>query len=464
MRTSLIGVFAATVTLVAAADKVTFTETIAPIIYQNCATCHRPGEAAPFSLLSYEDVKKRGTLIATVTKARYMPPWHAAHGYGEFNDERRLTDAQIAAIGDWVTQGMPQGDPAKMPKLPQFPDGWHLGKPDLIIEMPVGFELPASGPDIYRNFAIPTHLTEDKWVRAVEFRPSARKVVHHVLYAYDATGAVAKLDGADGHPGFGGMSTIGITGGTGNSGSLGGWAVGGTPVFLPDGLAFPLPKNSDIVLQMHFHLTGKPEVERSTVGLYFADKAPERKIMALQAPALFGFGTGLDIAANQKSYVIEDSMTLPVDVKGFSVGAHAHYVAKEMKATATLPDGTTRPLLWIQDWDFNWQDRYNYKDPVILPKGTRIDVRLTYDNSAENPRNPSNPPKRVMWGEQSFDEMGSVTVLAVAARKEDEPILQQFLAERLRTAISAGVRNGTAQRFAKQRQAPAPAGGSAAPK
>jgi hypothetical protein len=250
------------------------------------------------------------------------------------------------------------------------------------------------------------------------------------------------------------MSSIGITGGTGNSGSLGGWAVGGTPVFLPDGLAFPLPKNSDIVLQMHFHLTGKPETERSTVGLYFADRAPERKIMALQAPALFGFGTGLDIAANQKTYTIEDSMTLPVDVKGFAVSAHAHYVAKEMKATATLPDGSTKPLLWIQDWDFNWQDRYNYKDPVMLPKGTRIDVHLTYDNSAENPRNPSNPPKRVMWGEQSFDEMGSVTVLAVAAQKEDEPALQQFLADRLRVAIAAGVQNGTAQRFQKQRQAP----------
>src|SRR6516165_11436996 len=155
MPAKLIGISLAAAGLLTAADKVTFTETVAPIVYENCVTCHRPGEAAPFSLISYEDVKKRGALIATVTKSRYMPPWHAAHAYGEFAEERRLTDAQIAALGEWVNQGMPQGDPAKMPHLPQFPDGWHLGKPDLVLEMPTGFDLPASGPDIYRNFVIP---------------------------------------------------------------------------------------------------------------------------------------------------------------------------------------------------------------------------------------------------------------------------------------------------------------------
>ncbi len=446
MTTRLFGLAVTAAALLPAAAKVTFTENIAPIVYQNCVTCHRPGEAAPFSLISYEDLKKRGALIATVTKSRYMPPWHAAHGYGEFREERRLTDSQISDISEWVKQGMPQGDPAKMPKLPQFPDGWHLGKPDLVLNMPVSYDLPASGPDIYRNFVIPTHLTEDKWVRGIEFRPTARKVVHHVLYAYDASGAAAKMDGADGHPGFSGMSAIGVSSAGGNSGSLGGWAVGGTPYFLPDGLALPLPKGSDVVLQMHFHLTGKPETEQSVVGIYYADKAPERKLMAVQAPALFGFGAGLNIPAGEKSYTIEDSITLPADVQAFSAGAHAHYVAKEMKATATLPDGSTVPLLWIQDWDFSWQDRYTYKAPVMLPKGTRIDVRLVYDNSAENPRNPSAPPKQVTWGEQSFDEMGSVTLQATAVRKEDEPVLQQYFAERLRSAIGRGMQDGTLKR------------------
>src|SRR5690242_6805915 len=175
MSAKTLGLFIAAAALLPAANQLTFTETIAPIIYQNCVTCHRPGEAAPFALISYEDVKKRGTLIATVTKARYMPPWHAAHGYGEFADERRLTDAQISAIDEWVKQGMPEGDPARMPKLPQFTEGWHLGKPDLTLEMPAAYELPASGADVFRNFTIPMKLTEDKWVRAVEFRPSARK-------------------------------------------------------------------------------------------------------------------------------------------------------------------------------------------------------------------------------------------------------------------------------------------------
>lgn len=453
MSAKTIGLFIAAAALLPAADKVTFTETIAPIIYQNCVTCHRPGEAAPFALISYEDVKKRGALIATVTKSRYMPPWHAAHGYGEFADERRLTDAQIAAIGDWVSQGMPQGDVAKMPKLPQFPEGWHLGKPDLVLEMPAGFDLPASGPDIYRNFVIPTHLTEDKWVRAVEFHPSARKVVHHVLYAYTEGGALAKVDGADGRPGFGGMGSIGVTPGGGNSGGLGGWAVGATPIFMPEGLALPLPKGSDFVLQMHFHLTGKAETEKSTIGIYFADKAPERKLMGLQLPALFGFGAGIDIPAGDKAYTVEDSFVLPVDVIAYSAGAHAHYVGKEMKAYATLPDGKTQPLVWIPDWDFAWQDRYNYKSPVMLPKGTRVNVWLRYDNSADNPRNPSNPPKRVQWGEQSFDEMGSVTLQVVAVHKEDEAVLQHALADRARAALRKGVQDGTAARFQQERAA-----------
>jgi len=190
--------------------RVTFSDTIAPIVYANCVTCHRPGEAAPFPLISYEDVKKRGELVATVTRSRYMPPWHAAHGYGEFADERRLTDAQVTAIGEWVKQGMPQGNPARMPALPRFTDGWHLGTPDLVLEMPVAFTVPASGPDIYRNFAIPTGLTEEKFVRAVEFRPTARKAVHHTLFAYVRSGAMRDFEGKDGKPGFVGLNGLGL--------------------------------------------------------------------------------------------------------------------------------------------------------------------------------------------------------------------------------------------------------------
>ncbi len=431
--------------LLAATDArhpVTFAEQIAPIIFTQCASCHHPGEAAPFSLTSYQDVKKRGALIAAVTKSRYMPPWHAAPGFGEFAGERRLTDQQIALIGEWVKEGAPQGDPSQTPALPHFVEGWHLGKPDLIVTMPKGFPIPASGPDIYRNFVVPLNLTEDKWVRAVEFHPGTRSVVHHTLFTYDASGTLRKGDGADGKPGFSGMDG----GRSSNSGSLGGWAVGATPVPLADGLAYALPKGSDLVLQEHFHLTGKAETEQSTVGIYFASKAPERRLMGIQVPSIFGLGAHLDIPPGEKAYTIRGSFVVPVDVKAWSIGAHAHYLGKDMKAVATKPDRTKVPLLWIRDWDFAWQDRYPYKEPFVLPKGTRIDVTLIYDNSADNPHQPSNPPKRVWWGEGSFDEMGSMTLQVTAVRKEDQVALRDAIRAANAKALMSAAADGTLKR------------------
>ena len=436
---------------------VTFNETIAPIVFNQCATCHHPGEAAPFVLTSYEDCKKRGALIAAVTKSRYMPPWHAAHGFGEFQDERRLSDEQIALIQQWVKDGMPEGDPAKLPALPHFTVGWHLGKPDLVVTMPKGFDLPASGPDIYRNFVVPLNLSEDKWVRAVEYHPGTRTVVHHCLFSYDATGSLRKKDGADGKPGFGGMGAGGQRGmvsGAGRnesgmplSGSLGGWAVGATPVPLGDGLAFPLPKGSDLILQAHFHLTGKAETEVSTVGIYFAGKAPDRTLMGVSMPPIFGIGSGIHIPAGAKAYTIRDSFTLPVDMRIYSTGAHAHYLAKNMKMVATLPDGSVKPLLWIPDWDFAWQDRYRVKEPFVLPKGTKIEVEISYDNTAENPHQPSNPPKEVWWGEGSFDEMGNMGVQGVCVNKADEPVLAAALKEASGKALRNAFQDGTLARL-----------------
>jgi hypothetical protein len=437
---------------------VTFRRDIAPIVFNQCATCHHTGEAAPFVLTSYADCRKRGALIAAVTKSRYMPPWHAAHGFGEFQDERRLTDGQIALIQEWVKEGMPEGDPGNLPALPHFTEGWHLGKPDLIVTMPKGFDLPASGPDIYRNFVVPLDLSEDMWVRAIEYHPGTRTVVHHCLFAYDATGTLRKKDGADGRPGFGGMGAgaspgAGLSGRGKNdggmplSGSLGGWAVGATPVPLAQGLAYPLPKGSDLVLQTHFHLTGKAETEVSTVGIYFADKAPERALMSVAAPAMFAIGSGIHIPAGTKDYTIRDSFTLPVDMKVYSSGAHAHYLAKNMKMTAALPDGSTRPLLWIPDWDFAWQDRYRFKEPFVLPKGTRIEVEISYDNTADNPHQPSNPPKDVWWGEGSFDEMGSMGVQGVCVNKEDEPVLAAAVRHAHGVALRAAMADGTLARL-----------------
>lgn len=428
---------------------VTFSETIAPIVFDNCVTCHRPGEAAPFPLMSYEDVAKRGSTIASVTASRLMPPWRAAHGSGDFVGERRLTDEQIAAIAEWVRLGMPKGDLTRLPPLPKFTDGWQLGTPDLVLEMPEAFDVPGDGPDIYRNFAIPTALAEDKWIRAIEFRPGTRRVVHHALFSYVRGGSTASLS-KDGKPGFNGMMPVAFVPGFAPSGDLGGWAVGGTPRDLPDGLAWPIAKASDFVLQLHLHPTGKPERERSRIGLYFTDKAPERKFREMGAPGLFGFLSGIDIPPGEKHYELKGTFNVFANMLAYGVTAHAHYLGKEIKAVATFPDKTTQTLLWIPDWSFNWQDRYFYKTPVTLPKGTKVDVTIVYDNSADNPANPCSPPRRVQWGFQSQDEMGGVRFLTVAASDADEAAIQN-MTKAVAGALANQIANSeTAQRLKKQ--------------
>ena len=460
------------------AKDVTFTEDVAPIVFNNCTGCHRPGEAAPFTLMNYAEVKSHGRLIATVTGSRRMPPWKASGSDYEFRGARSLDDADIQTIQKWVEAGMPEGDPQKLPKMPAFTQGWELGQPDLVVSMPEPYIVPASGRDIYRNFVLPLNLTEDKWVRAVDFRPQARAVVHHSLFFLDDTGAARAEDAKDPLPGYdGGMAgglTVNRNGGlqallglvgrgaastdprtSGRdlasapdaggmvsrvSGGLGGWALGARAKMLPDDLAYFVPKGSDLILSTHFHPDGKEEKEASTIGLYFANKAPTKKFTGVQLPPVFGALAGLDIPAGDKHYQIHDSFVLPVDVKAFGAGAHAHYIAKDMTLTATYPDGTVKKLLWIQDWDFAWQEQYAYKDYVLLPKGTRLDGTITYDNSVDNVRNPSNPPKRVTWGEQSTDEMGSVGIQVVAANEADLPILQRAYTEHVREAAQERMR------------------------
>ncbi len=295
-----------------------FNRDIAPIIYNNCASCHRPGEAAPFPLLSYADVRKKGPVIAAVTGSRYMPPWKADPGAWAFRDERRLTDAQIALIARWVKAGMPEGNPADAPPAPAFSSGWQLGEPDMIVEMPAAYHVPADGPDIYRNIAVPLGFAEDKWITAIDMKPSARAVVHHVLYFADPNGRAHQRPPQGAEPGFSGMTAGGATV------ALGGWAVGAQPHFYPDGLALKVPKGSDLVIQYHFHPTGKAEAEKSTVALYFAKKPPERLMFPLQLPPVYSLFSGLDIPPGAGDYVIRDSFTLPVPVQAAGVGAHAH--------------------------------------------------------------------------------------------------------------------------------------------
>lgn len=403
---------------------VTFNKDIAPIIYKNCSSCHRPGEAAPFSLLSYADVLRKAKTIARATASHLMPPWKAEPASFAYRDERRLTDAQIALIQNWVKQGTREGNASDKIKPPKFASGWQLGEPDLVVEVPSAFHVPADGPDIYRNIAVQLGLTEDKWVTAIDMKPSARAVVHHVLYFADGNGRIHEKSQQGPEPGFSGMRVGGA------SIPLGGWAVGAQPKFFPDGLALHLPKGSDLVVQYHFHPTGKPEAEKSLIGFYFAKKAPERTLTRIPLPPHYSLFSGLDIPAGEKDFVIRDSYTLPVAVDSVGIGAHAHYIATQLKMTATLPSGDIKTLLLIKDWDFAWQDRYYFKDFVPLPRGTRLDAEIHWDNSADNPRNPSSPPVRVTWGEESKDEMGSISLIAVPHDENDLATLQNDVKQR----------------------------------
>ncbi len=402
---------------------VTFNQDIAPLIHRNCSSCHRPGEAAPFSLLSYEEAAKKGKMIAKVTSARLMPPWKAEPASYPYRDERRLAESEIAMIQDWVSQGMPEGSGGK-PAPPKFASNWRLGEPDLIVEMPAAYHVPAEGPDIYRNIAVPLGLKEEKWVTAIDMRPSARSVVHHVLYFADPKGLAHQRPQQGSEPGFSGMRVAGATL------PLGGWAVGAQPHLFPEGLALRLPKGSDLVVQYHFHPTGKPEAEKSVIGLYFATKPPERSLTRIQMPPAYSLFSGLDIPAGEKDFVIRDSYSLQVAVDAVGVGAHAHYLGRQLKMTATLPNGDVKTLLFIKDWDFAWQDRYYFRQLVPLPQGTRLDVEIHWDNSADNPRNPSSPPTRVTWGEESKDEMGSISLIAVPRDEKDLATLQDDLNRR----------------------------------
>ncbi|MBL9165114.1 MAG: cytochrome c [Planctomycetaceae bacterium] len=445
----------------------TFNRDVAPIIFAQCAPCHRPGEAAPFALLTYQDVKKRADLVTAVTASRYMPPWHAEPIATAFHGERRLTDDQIELLQAWVDAGMPEGDAADLPPQPEFTPGWQLGQPDLIVQMSEEFEVPADGPDLYRNFAIPLGLTEDKWVRAVEFRPSAPTVVHHSLFFLDPTGQASR------EPGFARLSFEGAArrgrgqgdlGGGSNGRSLGGWAVGASPLPLPAGLAFRVPAGADLILSTHFHPSGTVERERSVVGIYFAEKKPERSFTGVQLPPVFGALAGVEIPAGEKRYTKTDSFTLPVAVDAFGVNSHAHYLGKEMELTATLPNGEAIDLLRINDFDFNWQEQYQYEEFVRLPAGTRLDARVTWDNSADNPRNPSNPPVAVKWGRESTDEMGSVSLRMMPVDEADLELLQQSYRDYVRAAARERMSQRPAWRERLKRWSAASAGNDEAAK
>jgi tetratricopeptide (TPR) repeat protein len=416
---------------------VTFNKDIAPILFEHCVTCHRPidgstsagprgadapGElcvaGAPFSLLDYQNAHRHAREIADATRARVMPPWLPVPGHGEFVNERRLNDDQIASIEQWVAQGAPEGDPADRKSPPAFADGWQLGTPDLVLKSAEPFTLRPADRELFRNFVVPVPAGETRYVRAVEFRADNPGVLHHANVALDATRASRALDRADAGPGFAAMPEDAVQ-------NVFGWSPGKVPVLEPPDTAWTLEQGSDLVVQLHMVSSGAAETVQPAIGLFFAPAPPTRTPIVVKLES-----KTIDIAAGERNYVAEDRYVLPADVDAVSVYPHAHARAREMRGTATRPDGSEVPLLWIRKWDIRWQDQYRYRSPLFLPGGTTLRMRFTYDNSQGT--------EPVRWGPLSTDEMAALWLEVVPRRSEDAAVLT---ADYFRRALQADVAN-----------------------
>ncbi len=394
--------------------KLTFTRNVAPIIYGHCAVCHRPGESGPFSLLTYQDVRRHARQIVTVIKSRFMPPWLPEPGFGEFADARRLTDDQINTIVQWVEQGLAEGRASEMPSMPKFTQGWQLGEPDLVVRMPRPYTLRATGSDVYRNFVLPVPVPATRYVKAIEIRPGNKKVVHHANILIDRTRSLRRLDGRDSQVGFDGMQLKIESDIFDPESHFLFWKPGTAPSVEPSGMSWRLDKGTDLILNAHLQPSGKPELIQASVGLYFTDQPPTRPPMLLQLEN----DAALDIPPGEKNFVVTDEFELPLDVDVLGVYPHAHYLGKDLQGYADLPDGTKKWLIWIRHWDPKWQGVYRYARPVFLPKGTVVTLRYTYDNSSDNVLNPNRPPKRVTAGNKSSDEMGHLWIQVLPRNRE----------------------------------------------
>jgi len=449
----------------------TYNEHVAPILFARCATCHRPlvlsgrgsldppqgtasssgrgpldppqGTAsssraafadpddpicvagAPFSVLDYASVARRANAIASAVQQRRMPPWLPEPGHGDFVNERRLRDDEIATITAWASHAAPEGDRARTPALPSFPSGWQLGTPDLVVTSEQAYTLRPGRDDTFRTFVLPVPAGVTRYIRGIEFRAGNDQVLHHANVGLDLRRAGRKLDRADREPGFAAMPEDQVV-------DVYGWSPGKVPVMEPADTAWALEEGSDLVVQLHMVPGETVQTVRPEVGLYFSDTPPTRVpiVVKLESKAI-------DIPAGAAAHAVEDSYVLPVDVEAVSVYPHAHYLATRMEGSATLPDGRLVPLLSIPRWNIRWQDQYRYRAPVPLPRGTTLRMRFVYDNSAANPNNRFRPPRRVLWGPLSTDEMGALWLEVVPKRAGDAAVLARDYTTRALAAEAA---------------------------
>jgi Flp pilus assembly protein TadD/mono/diheme cytochrome c family protein len=381
----------------------TWSRAVAPVLYTHCTTCHHPGGAGPFSLLTYADARRWGPQVMAVTQSRFMPPWLPEPGYGDFADVRRLSDGDREMIKRWVNSGMQEGDPQAAPAPPHYDATWLLGKPDLILKVTRSLTVPAGGTDVFRNLILPYPLGQTHYVRAMEIRPGAPQVVHHANVVIDRTASLRRLHPNDWQSGIAGMELLVDAGNRFEPDSHFLFWKPDTPALIePEGMPWRLDAGNDLILNIHLKPSGKPETLDAEVGLYFTEDPPAKQPMLL---ALEG-DDQLDIPAGDGNFVVEDSLRLPVDVEVLGAYPHAHYLGHDMQGWAILPDGEKKWLVWIRNWDIDRQSVYRYKEPLLLPKGTVLHMKYAYDNSSANPHNPHTPPVRVRAGNRSEDEMG----------------------------------------------------------
>jgi Flp pilus assembly protein TadD/mono/diheme cytochrome c family protein len=408
---------------------VTFTQNVAPILFSACASCHRPEGIAPFSLLTYDEARRHAPAIVAATGARVMPPWKPEPGYGEFLDERRLTKEQIATLARWVADGTVEGDPKYLPAAPSSNGQWQLGTPDLVIET-APYALRATGDDVYRNFVLPIETSTSRQIRAWEFLPGSG-ALHHATMHFDATRSSRQLDEQDPEPGYEGLVPHSAMS---PDGYFLGWLPGLTSNVAPAGMSWPLTPGADLILMMHLKPSGKVESIQARLGLYFSDE-PAR----LQPTLIRMTRQHMDIPPGERRYLVTDTFTLDVDVDLYTIQPHAHLLAQEVKTYATLPDRTRKWLIYIRDWDFNWQGVFRYARPQFLPAGTTITFEFTYDNSADNRHNPHRPPRRITYGQHTDDEMAELWLQVVTRNPADRPRLVRAARERVVSEEIVGV-------------------------
>jgi tetratricopeptide (TPR) repeat protein len=410
------------------APRVTFYRQIAPIVYANCTPCHRPGESGPFSLVTYEDVRRHAQQVAAVTKRRFMPPWLPEPGHGDFAEERRLTDAQIQLIQAWVAEGAPAGSAAHALAPPKFSSEWQRGTPDLILRVAKPYQLYAEGSEVFWNFILPVPITTTRWVKAMEVRPGNPRVFHHANVILDRSGATRRQEAVPG-AGFPGMDLTVEEETFDPDGHFLSWKPGSEPVVEPDGMAWRADPGMSLVLNVHLRPTGKPETISPEIGLYFTDKPQVKFPMLIQLE----HDGMIDIPAGAKDFLVSDDFRIPIDVNVLEIYPHAHYLGKLLEGYATLPDGTRKWLIRIPDWDLGWQGVFRLKTPLLLPAGTVVSMRYHYDNTAANPRNPNRPPKEVRGGNQATDEMGHLwlQVLPVAEGDQRAVLQRSVVTQRL---------------------------------